>query len=83
MDVRDIAAIVERASRYVLLVHLPLDRTAERMRDALAVTIQTLPVELRRPLTWDQGSEMGLHHQLSRGFPGARIGPSGGTAGPA
>ncbi|MEU8310898.1 IS30 family transposase, partial [Actinomadura sp. NPDC048955] len=60
-----IGTLVERASRYVLLVHLPDDRTAETMRDALAATIQTLPTELRRSLTWDQGSEMGLHHQFS------------------
>jgi IS30 family transposase len=60
-----IGTLVERASRYVLLVHLPDDRTAETMRDALAATIQTLPAELKRSLTWDQGSEMGLHHQFA------------------
>jgi IS30 family transposase len=60
-----IGTLVERASRYVLLVHLPTDRTAETMHDALAATIQTLPAELKRSLTWDQGSEMGLHHQFA------------------
>ncbi|WP_285637435.1 IS30 family transposase [Actinoallomurus iriomotensis] len=60
-----IGTLVERASRYVLLVHLPADRTAETVRDALAETIQTLPTELKRSLTWDQGSEMGLHQEFA------------------
>ncbi|MCO5999987.1 IS30 family transposase, partial [Actinoallomurus rhizosphaericola] len=57
--------LVERATRYLLLVHLPGDRTAETVSDALAATMQTLPAELKRSLTWDQGSEMNLHHQFS------------------
>ncbi|MCO5993330.1 IS30 family transposase [Actinoallomurus rhizosphaericola] len=60
-----IGTLVERATRYVLLVHLPGDRAAETVRDALAATMQTLPAELKRSLTWDQGSEMNLHHQFS------------------
>jgi IS30 family transposase len=60
-----IGTLVERATRYLLLVHLPLDRTAETVRDALAATVRILPAELKRSLTWDQGSEMGLHHQFS------------------
>ncbi|WP_436502136.1 IS30 family transposase [Actinokineospora sp. HUAS TT18] len=60
-----IGTLVERSTRYVLLVHLPADRTAETVRDALADTIATLPAELKRSLTWDQGSEMALHHQFS------------------
>ncbi|MEV5712203.1 IS30 family transposase [Actinoallomurus sp. NPDC052274] len=60
-----IGTLVERATRYVLLVHLPTDRTAETVRDALADTMQNLPQELKRSLTWDQGSEMGLHHEFA------------------
>ncbi|HEU5332919.1 MAG TPA: IS30 family transposase [Actinocrinis sp.] len=60
-----IGTLVERATRYVLLVHLPDGRDAESVRDALAATVTTLPRELKRSLTWDQGSEMGLHHQFS------------------
>ena len=60
-----IGTLVERASRYVLLVHLPASRDAETVRDALAATMATLPTELKRSLTWDQGSEMALHHQFS------------------
>lgn len=47
------------------MVHLPDGRKPEQMRDALIQTISTLPVQLRRSLTWDQGSEMALHKQFS------------------
>jgi IS30 family transposase len=60
-----IGTLVERATRYVLLVHLGRSRTAEHVRDALITTITTLPDHLRRSLTWDQGSEMGRHHEFS------------------
>jgi IS30 family transposase len=56
-----IGTLVERATRYVLLVHLPAGRTAAEVRDALQTTVQTLPTHLKRSLTWDQGSEMAAH----------------------
>jgi IS30 family transposase len=71
-----IGTLVERKTRYVMLVHLPrlaelaegergwTGRGAETVRDALAATITTLPHELRRSLTWDQGSEMYQHAAL-------------------
>ncbi len=37
---------------------------AEAVRDAIAVSIRTLPEQLRRSLTWDQGAEMAEHAQL-------------------
>jgi IS30 family transposase len=37
---------------------------AEAVRDAIAETITTLPAQLRRSLTWDQGAEMAQHAQL-------------------
>ena len=40
---------------------------AEAVRDAIASTITTLPSQLRRSLTWDQGAEMAGHAQLSIG----------------
>ncbi|WP_431904980.1 IS30 family transposase [Nonomuraea sp. bgisy101] len=60
-----IGTLVERTTRYVMLVHLPIDRSAESMRDALVNTMTTLPTQLKRSLTWDQGSEMGRHHEFS------------------
>jgi IS30 family transposase len=37
---------------------------AEAVRDAIAETIMTMPAQLRRSLTWDQGAEMAQHAQL-------------------
>ena len=56
-----IATLVERQTRFVLLVGLPAGRTAPLVRDALTASIQTLPAELRRTLTWDRGNEMAEH----------------------
>ncbi|MEU8517958.1 IS30 family transposase [Kitasatospora sp. NPDC048722] len=56
-----IGTLVERHTRYVMLLHLPNGRTAEHVRDALVETVQTLPAHLVRSLTWDQGSEMAAH----------------------
>ncbi|MFE7261374.1 IS30 family transposase [Streptomyces sp. NPDC057592] len=56
-----IGTLVERATRYVMLLHLPDGRSAEHVRDALTDTVQTLPAHLVRSLTWDQGAEMAAH----------------------
>jgi len=56
-----IGTLVERQTRYVLLVALPHGRTAEAVRTALAERILTLPEQLRRSLTWDRGKEMAEH----------------------
>jgi transposase, IS30 family len=56
-----IGTLVERQTRYVLLVGLPHGRTAEHVRVALAERIRTLPEQLRRSLTWDRGNEMAEH----------------------
>jgi transposase, IS30 family len=60
-----IGTLVERATRYVLLVHLPAGRTAEAVRDQLVATMTTLPEHLRGSLTWDQGAEMAAHRSFS------------------
>lgn len=51
-----IGTLVERATRYVMLLHLPDGRGAEEVRDALVTTVRTLPGHLVRSLTWDQVS---------------------------
>ena len=60
-----IGTLVERATRYVMLVHLPAGRTAEAVRDQLVATMATLPEHLRGSLTWDQGPEMAAHRSFS------------------
>ena len=76
-----IGTLVERTSRYTMLLHLPrmdgfgagpvvkngpplAGHGAEAVRDAITAQIATLPEQLRRSLTWDQGSEMSQHAQL-------------------
>jgi IS30 family transposase len=56
-----IGTLVERQTRFLMLIALPHGRTAEAVRVALAERILALPIELRRSLTWDRGSEMAEH----------------------
>jgi IS30 family transposase len=51
--------------RYVLLLHLPEGRSALQVRRALERRVATLPAQLRKTLTWDQGSEMAEHVRFS------------------
>lgn len=60
-----IGTVVERSSRYVVLLHLPHGRTANHVRVALTRQLSRLPSELRRTLTWDQGKEMAEHVQFT------------------
>jgi IS30 family transposase len=75
-----IGTLVERTTRFTMLLHLPpmdghgeprvrngpplAGHGAEAVRDAIASSITTLPEQLRRSLTWDQGSEMSQHARL-------------------
>jgi transposase, IS30 family len=56
-----IGTLVERQTRYVMLVALPGGRSPEHVRTAIASRILTLPAQLRRTLTWDRGKEMAEH----------------------
>ena len=53
-----IGTLVERATGYAMLVHLPNGYKTEQVVPAIAAKIKTLPESLRRSLTWDQGIEM-------------------------
>jgi IS30 family transposase len=80
LDRSAIGTLVERTSRFTMLLHLPpgADRDAprikngppvtghgaEQVRDAIAAAISELPAQLRRSLTWDQGAEMAEHAKL-------------------
>ena len=60
-----VGTLVERTSRFVLLLHLPKDHTAATVEAAMRRAIMTLPAELRRSVTWDQGSEMANHVNIT------------------
>jgi IS30 family transposase len=60
-----IATLVERQTRYCQLVALPEGPGAVEVCEALKQSIITLPAQLRRSLTWDQGSEMREHRRFS------------------
>jgi IS30 family transposase len=81
LDSSAIGTLVERTSRFTMLLHLPrmdghsdgvrvhngpalAGHGAQAVRDAIAASITTLPEQLRRSLTWDQGAEMAQHAQL-------------------
>jgi IS30 family transposase len=59
------ATLVERKTRFVMLIALPNGHAADVVADALAAKIAELPDQLRRSLTWDQGKEMAAHAQFS------------------
>jgi len=60
-----IETLVERSSRFTILVALPNGRSSEPVLAALAARIATLPEQLVRSLTWDQGKEMARHAQFT------------------
>ncbi len=60
-----IGTLVERHSRYVILLKLPNGHGAEAAREAIAKHILTLPAQLRRSITWDQCKEMAEHAEFT------------------
>src|SRR5829696_6767975 len=56
-----VGTLVERSTRLVLLLHLNGDRSAPNVETAMRQAVATLPDELRRSITWDQGAEMASH----------------------
>ena len=60
-----IGTLVERTTRFTMLLHLPADHGAAAVRDAITTTIATMPEQLRRSLTWDQGIELSEHLRLT------------------
>jgi transposase, IS30 family len=60
-----VGTLVERTTRYVMLLHLPSGRSAYGVEQAMRLAISTLPAQLRRSVTWDQGKEMAHHARFT------------------
>jgi transposase, IS30 family len=61
----EVGTLVERTTRFVMLLHLPGGHTADIVQEAMVAKMAELPEHLRRSLTWDQGSEMANHVQIA------------------
>lgn len=60
-----IGTLVERSTRFVILLHLGDDKTAEHVATQMAAAISSLPDTLQRSITWDQGKEMTRHAEFT------------------
>jgi IS30 family transposase len=60
-----IGTLVERSTRFVMLLHLPGRHDAAAVAAAMTGAMAALPAQLRRSLTWDQGREMAFHAQIA------------------
>jgi IS30 family transposase len=60
-----IGTLVERSTRFVLLLHLGQNHGAKAVEEAMRKAIATLPAELMRSVTWDQGTEMTNHRSIT------------------
>lgn len=60
-----IGTLVERSTRFVLLLHLPGDHTADTVASAMITAMKELPAELRRSITWDRGSELAGYRRIT------------------
>ncbi|OZM84379.1 IS30 family transposase [Pseudonocardia sp. MH-G8] len=60
-----IGTLVERTTRFVMLLHLPGRHGAEQVRDAMITNMHELSAALRRSLTWDQGVELSRHQEIT------------------
>jgi IS30 family transposase len=60
-----LGTLVERSTRFTLLLPLPNGYDAVSVRDAIIPAITALPTHLRHSLAWDQGSEMARHAEIT------------------
>jgi IS30 family transposase len=60
-----IGTLVERKTRYLILLHLPNGQSAEEVEKAMVAATKRLPQTLWKSLTWDQGWEMKHHARIS------------------
>jgi IS30 family transposase len=60
-----IGTLVERTTRFVMLLHLPEHHGALEVQNAMITAMSRLPATLKRTLTWDQGIEMANHARIA------------------
>lgn len=60
-----VATLVERSSRFLIVLGLPEGKKATGLADVLIDRVRDLPALMRGSLTWDQGTEMAHHAQLT------------------
>ena len=60
-----VGTLVERSTRFAILLHLPGRHDAETVQDAIIRKMRSLPKILRASLTWDQGVELALHKRIT------------------
>ena len=59
-----IGTLVERTTRFTVLLHLPGDHTAETVAAAMIKAMTKLPGHLRQSLTWDRGTELTTYRDI-------------------
>jgi IS30 family transposase len=60
-----VGTLVERVTRYLVLLHLPAGAGTDSVIEALTDAVIKLPAQLRGSLTWDRGIEMTRHRQFT------------------
>ncbi len=60
-----VVTLVERSSRFLIVLRLPHGRSSQQVLAEIAQRIVTLPTQIRRSLTWDQGKEMSWHERFT------------------
>jgi transposase, IS30 family len=64
-NISAIGTLVERTTRFCMLLHLPDGHDAIQVRDQMIEAITSLPAQLKRSVTWDRGNEMARHAQIT------------------
>jgi IS30 family transposase len=59
-----IGTLVERSTRFTMLLHLPAGHSADEVADAMIAEMKTLPEHLRRSVTWDRGTELAAYKKI-------------------
>jgi IS30 family transposase len=59
-----VGTLVERSTRFVILLHLPGRHDADSVAEAMIREMSRLPIHLRRSLTWDRGAELAQYREI-------------------